>query len=94
MRADWEDIGLGDLKTSYGFGFRAGTEDRIFVRIDIGTGGGEGTRVFLKFGPVVLTGPIRSVQPIPEPCIPESPEQKGRDSECCPVPLASAVSVR
>ena len=51
VRADWEDIGPGDLKTSYGIGIRAGTEDRIFVRLDIGTGGGEGTRVFFKFGP-------------------------------------------
>jgi outer membrane protein assembly factor BamA len=51
VRADWEDIGPGDLRTSYGVGLRAGTEDRVFVRIDIGTGGGEGTRVFFKFGP-------------------------------------------
>ena len=51
VRADWEDIGPGDLRTSYGIGIRAGTEDRIFVRLDIGTGGNEGTRVFFKFGP-------------------------------------------
>jgi outer membrane protein assembly factor BamA len=51
VRADWEDIGPGDLKTSYGIGVRAGTEDRVFVRIDVGTGGNEGTRVFFKFGP-------------------------------------------
>ena len=51
VRADWEDIGPGDLKTSYGIGLRAGTEERVFVRIDIGTGGGEGTRLFFKFGP-------------------------------------------
>jgi hypothetical protein len=51
VRADWEDIGPGDLRTSYGIGFRAGTEDRVFVRLDIGTGGDEGTRVFFKFGP-------------------------------------------
>jgi hemolysin activation/secretion protein len=51
VRADWEDIGPGDLKTSYGIGIRGGTDDRIFVRIDIGTGGDEGTRLFFKFGP-------------------------------------------
>jgi hypothetical protein len=51
VRADWQDIDLADMKTSYGIGFRAGTEDRTFVRLDIGTGGGEGTRVFFKFGP-------------------------------------------
>ena len=51
VRADWEDIGPGGLRTSYGIGIRAGTEDRIFVRLDIGTGGNEGTRVFFKFGP-------------------------------------------
>ena len=51
VRGDWEDIGPLDLKTSYGIGFRGGTEERTFVRIDIGTGGGEGMRVFFKFGP-------------------------------------------
>jgi hypothetical protein len=51
VRADWEDIGPGDLRTSYGVGFRAGTDDRVFLRMDIGTGGGEGVRVFFKFGP-------------------------------------------
>lgn len=51
VRADWEDIGPRELKTSYGIGLRAGTEDRVFVRLDIGTGGGEGTRFFFKFGP-------------------------------------------
>ena len=51
VRADWEDIGPGDLKTAYGIGFRVNVEDRTFVRIDIGTGGDEGTRLFFKFGP-------------------------------------------
>jgi outer membrane protein assembly factor BamA len=51
VRADWQDIGPGGLKTSYGIGLRAGTEDRVLVRIDIGTGGDEGTRLFFKFGP-------------------------------------------
>jgi outer membrane protein assembly factor BamA len=51
VRADWEDIGPGDLKTSYGIGFRGGTEEKTFIRLDIGTGGDEGTRIFFKFGP-------------------------------------------
>jgi outer membrane protein assembly factor BamA len=51
VRADWEDIGPTDLKTSYGIGFRVNVEDRTIVRFDIGTGGQEGTRVFFKFGP-------------------------------------------
>jgi outer membrane protein assembly factor BamA len=51
VRADWEAIGPRDMKTSYGIGIRGGTEDRIFIRMDIGTGGGEGTRFFFKFGP-------------------------------------------
>jgi outer membrane protein assembly factor BamA len=51
VREDWEDIGPGELKTSYGIGLRAGTDERTFVRIDFGTGGNEGTRVFFKFGP-------------------------------------------
>jgi outer membrane protein assembly factor BamA len=51
VRSNWEDIGPRNLKTAYGIGFRAGTEDRVFVRLDIGTGGNEGTRVYFKFGP-------------------------------------------
>jgi outer membrane protein assembly factor BamA len=51
VRADWEEIGPGDLETAYGIGFRVNVEDRTFLRIDVGTGSGEGTRVFFKFGP-------------------------------------------
>jgi len=43
------DIRLSDLKTSYGIGFRFSTRNRFVFRVDIGTGGGEGTRVFIKF---------------------------------------------
>jgi Omp85 superfamily domain len=52
VRADWEDIGVSDLKTSYGLGFRFNTYKNVFLRFDIGTGGHEGTRLFLKFGPI------------------------------------------
>jgi hypothetical protein len=48
---DWQDINLHDMKPGYGGGVRAGTEARTFVRLDVGTGGGEGTHVFVKFFP-------------------------------------------
>jgi hypothetical protein len=48
---DWQDINLRDLKRAYGFGVRAGTDKRVFARLDVGFGGGEGTRLFLKFSP-------------------------------------------
>jgi outer membrane protein assembly factor BamA len=51
VRADWEEIGVADLKTGYGFGFRFGTSKRIFARLDVGMGGGEGRQVFFKMGP-------------------------------------------
>jgi outer membrane protein assembly factor BamA len=50
VRADWEDIDLQDLKTSYGIGFRFNTYKNVFLRFDIGAGGREGTRMFFKFG--------------------------------------------
>lgn len=46
-----EDLTAGALRKGYGGGVRAGTGNRTFVRFDIGTGGGEGTRYFLKFFP-------------------------------------------
>lgn len=51
VRPDWEDIGLRDLKTGYGFGFRFGTAKRVFARLDVGMGGGEGRQIFFKMGP-------------------------------------------
>ena len=49
---NWEDIvTLDDLKKGYGGGVRAGTSSRTFARLDVGTGGGEGRRIFLKFFP-------------------------------------------
>jgi outer membrane protein assembly factor BamA len=48
---DWEDIDFNDLQTAYGLGFRFNTYKSVFMRLDIGTGGGEGTRLFFKFGP-------------------------------------------
>jgi outer membrane protein assembly factor BamA len=51
VAADWEDINFRDLKTAYGIGFRFNTYKSVFLRIDIATGGGEGTRMFFKFSP-------------------------------------------
>lgn len=48
VRADWEDIGPRDLKTSYGFGVRVHSDSRTFVRLDFGFGSNEGSRVFFK----------------------------------------------
>jgi len=49
VRADWQDIGFGDLKTSYGVGFRFNTYKNVFLRFDLGMGGREGVRKFTKF---------------------------------------------
>jgi len=47
----WDDVRLGDLRSSYGTGFRFNTARRILLRIDIGRSV-EGTRFFFKFGHV------------------------------------------
>lgn len=48
---DWHDINLQKMKTAYGVGVRLHTNSHVFFRTDIGTGSGEGTNVFVKFGP-------------------------------------------
>ena len=48
---DWQDINPIDMKTSFGFGVRAGTAARLFLRSDVAFGGNEGPRVFVKFTP-------------------------------------------
>jgi hypothetical protein len=49
---NWESINFKDLKSAYGIGFRFNTYKNVFLRLDIATGGGEGTRTFFKFGGV------------------------------------------
>jgi hypothetical protein len=49
VRDNWRDIDLGDLKTSYGVGFRFNTYKHVFMRLDIGRSA-EGTQLFFKFG--------------------------------------------
>ena len=48
---DWQDINPLKPKMSYGLGIRAGTDDRLFLRLDAASGGDEGARVFLKLTP-------------------------------------------
>jgi outer membrane protein assembly factor BamA len=50
VRADWEQIDLKDLRTSYGAGIRINSDSRVFVRLDVGAGGGEGRQIFFKLG--------------------------------------------
>lgn len=47
---EWSDIEFGHLKKAYGVGFRFNTYKNVFLRLDIGTGGGEGIQYFFKFG--------------------------------------------
>jgi hypothetical protein len=42
---------LSQLKNAYGIGFRFNTAKAVLFRVDIGFGGGEGTRYFFKFSP-------------------------------------------
>ena len=47
-----EHISLNDFKTGWGFGLRFNTARAVFLRLDVGTGGPEGSRIFLKWNPV------------------------------------------
>lgn len=46
-----EDIQANDFKTGWGFGLRFNTNRSVFMRIDAGFGGPEGSRFFFKFAP-------------------------------------------
>jgi outer membrane protein assembly factor BamA len=45
---NWENIDFTGMKTGYGVGIRFGTKKQQLGRLDVGFGGGEGTRVFFK----------------------------------------------
>lgn len=47
-----EQIRLDEFKTGWGFGLRFNTNRAVFMRLDVGLGGPEGTRFFWKFSPV------------------------------------------
>ncbi len=49
--ARWSDLALGRFKRSYGVGVRGIAERRAMFRLDVGTGGGEGVRAMVRFGP-------------------------------------------
>jgi outer membrane protein assembly factor BamA len=51
VSSDYEDVATSGFKRGYGFGVRVHTRTQTFARIDVGTGGGEGWKVFLKLGP-------------------------------------------
>jgi len=46
-----EQIRLQEFKTGWGFGLRFNTNRSVFMRIDVGMGGPEGSRFFWKFSP-------------------------------------------
>lgn len=47
----WDRLAVNGIKTSYGMGVRVHTSRRVFLRVDLGAGGGEGMRIFIKLGP-------------------------------------------
>ena len=51
VASDWQDVNLSDMRTAVGLGLRLHADSRVFFRIDVGMGGGEGRNYFLKFGP-------------------------------------------
>ena len=51
VAADWQDIRLSGLKKGYGVGVRVHSNRQTFARVDLGAGGGEGWKLFLKLGP-------------------------------------------
>ena len=51
-RADWQDVRPSrGMRAGYGFGVALHPTEQTFARVDVGTGGGEGWQLFLKFGP-------------------------------------------
>ena len=50
----WDDISFGDLRHSWGLGFRFNTYRAVFLRTEIAFNSGEGTRFYVAF-----SGPLR-----------------------------------
>jgi hypothetical protein len=46
------DLGLGDLESDYGIGFRFGTVNGVFLRIEGAFGSSAGAHFILRFGHV------------------------------------------
>jgi hypothetical protein len=49
VAADRRDLDLTDLTHAYGIGVRFNTYKNVFLRIDVGTGAGEGVQYYFKF---------------------------------------------
>ena len=47
----WDEVSFADMTQAYGLGIRVHTAKQRLIRLDIGTGGGEGWRAFVKLGP-------------------------------------------
>jgi hypothetical protein len=50
-RANWEDVDLKGMRTGYGIGVGFHSDAATIARLDVGRGGGEGWRFFIKFNP-------------------------------------------
>ena len=50
-RADWQDVDLKHMRTGYGFGVGLHSSEQTILRLDLGTGGGEGWQFFIKVRP-------------------------------------------
>jgi hypothetical protein len=50
-RADWQDVDLKQMRTGYGFGVGLHSSEQTILRLDLGTGGGEGWQFFIKVRP-------------------------------------------
>lgn len=46
---EFDLLDVGDLKGAYGVGLRFGTNEAVFLRLDVAAGGSEGVRTFFKF---------------------------------------------
>lgn len=51
VASEWDQLGTNGIKTSWGAGMRVHSTKRVFLRIDVGAGGREGPRIFIKLGP-------------------------------------------
>jgi hypothetical protein len=51
VHANWEDIDFRGMKAGYGAGVGFHSPTQTLVRLDVGTGGGEGWQVFFKVRP-------------------------------------------
>jgi outer membrane protein assembly factor BamA len=53
VAAERGDLDFSGMKRAYGIGFRFSTAKAVFLRFDVATGGGEGTRYIFKFSKMI-----------------------------------------